>query len=229
MQVEQQVFGGNNILVATCPSATAYESISASLVNEDSTAVAVGDTTIGVDDDSAFNVGDIISFSTSANTEDFDDGDEYRITAIASEQLTIVQHPRGAGGLKRAVVDNSKIKRKWRYYDQVDGAPGTSPYVSERSGSGDEIHVVVVDEDGGISGTPGTVLETYSKLSKASDAKSPQGDTNYYPTVIFNKSNYIYWMDHNTAGTNWGNAASGTTYTAVNTPTSEALSGGREW
>jgi phage tail sheath protein FI len=217
---------GNNILVATCPSATAYESISASLVNEDSTAVAVGDTTIGVDDDSAFNVGDIISFSTSANTEDFDDGDEYRITAIASEQLTIVQHPRGAGGLKRAVVDNSKIKRKWRYYDQVDGAPGTSPYVSERSGSGDEIHVVVVDEDGGISGTPGTVLETYSKLSKASDAKSPQGDTNYYPTVIFNKSNYIYWMDHNTAGTNWGNAASGTTYTAVNTPTSEALSGG---
>jgi len=81
---------GNNILVATCPSATAYESISASLVNEDSTAVAVGDTTIGVDDDSAFNVGDIISFSTSANTEDFDDGDEYRITAIASEQLTIV-------------------------------------------------------------------------------------------------------------------------------------------
>jgi phage tail sheath protein FI len=217
---------GNNILVATCPSATAYESISASLVNEDSTAVAVGDTTIGVDDDSAFNVGDIISFSSSANTEDFDDGDEYRITAIASEQLTIVQHPRGAGGIKRAVVDNSKIKRKWRYYDQVNGAPGTSPYVSERSGSGDEIHVVVVDEDGGISGTPGTVLETYSKLSKASDAKSPQGDTNYYPTVIFNKSNYIYWMDHNTAGTNWGNAASGTTYTAVNTPTSEALSGG---
>jgi phage tail sheath protein FI len=217
---------GNNILVATCPSATAYESISASLVNEDSTAVAVGDTTIGVDDDSAFNVGDIISFSTSANTEDFDDGDEYRITAIASEQLTIVQHPRGAGGIKRAVVDNSKIKRKWRYYDQVNGAPGTSPYVSERSGSGDEIHVVVVDEDGGISGTPGTVLEAYSKLSKASDAKSPQGDTNYYPTVIFNKSNYIYWMDHNTAGTNWGNAASGTTYTAVNTPTSEALSGG---
>ena len=217
---------GNNILVATCPSATAYESISASLVNEDSTAVAVGDTTIGVDDDSAFNVGDIISFSTSANTEDFDDGDEYRITAIASEQLTIVQHPRGAGGIKRAVVDNSKIKRKWRYYDQVNGTPGTSPYVSERSGSGDEIHVVVVDEDGGISGTPGTVLEAYSKLSKASDAKSPQGDTNYYPTVIFNKSNYIYWMDHNTAGTNWGNAASGTTYTAVNTPTSEALSGG---
>ena len=46
---------------------------------------AVGDTTMAVDDDSAyFNVGDIIQFSTTASTEDFDDGDEYRITAIAS-------------------------------------------------------------------------------------------------------------------------------------------------
>jgi len=217
---------GNNLLVATCPSATAFESVSSSLVNEDSTSVAVGDTTVGVDDDSAFNVGDIIDFSTSANTEDFDDGDEYRITAIGSEQLTIVQHPRGAGGLKRAVVDNSKIRRRWRYYDQVDGAPGTSPYVSTRNGSGDEIHVVVVDEDGGISGVPGTVLESFSKLSKASDAKTPQGDTNYYPTVLKNKSNYIYWMDHNTSGSNWGTAASGTTFTSVTTPTSESLSGG---
>ena len=217
---------GNNLLVATCPSATAFESVSSSLVNEDSTSVAVGDTTVGVDDDSAFNVGDIIAFSTSANTEDFDDGDEYRITAIGSEQLTIVQHPRGAGGLKRAVVDNSKIRRRWRYYDQVDGAPGTSPYVSTRNGSGDEIHVVVVDEDGGISGVPGTVLESFSKLSKASDAKTPQGDTNYYPTVLKNKSNYIYWMDHNTSGSNWGTAASGTTFTSVTTPTSESLSGG---
>jgi phage tail sheath protein FI len=33
-------------------------------------------------------------------------------------------------------------------------------------------------------------------------------------------------MDHNTSGTNWGNAASGTTFTSVTTPTSESLSGG---
>ncbi len=98
-------------------------------------------------------------------------------------------------------------------------APGTSTFVSDRSGSGDEIHVVVVDEDGGITGVPGQVLETFSKLSKASDAKTPQGDINYYPEVIYNKSQYIYWMDHNTSGTNWGSNASGTTFTAVNTPT----------
>jgi hypothetical protein len=55
----------------------------------------------------------------------------------------------------------------------------------------DEIHVVVVDEDGGISGVPGTILETYSKVSKASDAKDPQGNDNYYPNVIYTKSQYI--------------------------------------
>ena len=219
---------GNNLLVATCPSATAYEQISSSSVANDSSAASVGDTTIAVDEGSDFNVGDIIQFSTTAATEDFDDGDSYRVTAINSETLTFVQHPRGAGGLKRVISDNSKIKRKWRYFDAVDGAPGTSTWTSERSGSGDEIHVVVVDQDGGVSGTPGEVIEVFSKLSKAADAKTPQGDTNYYPTVIKNKSQYIYWTDHNTSGTNWGNNASGTTFTAVNIPTSEALSGGAD-
>ena len=215
---------GNSLLVSTCPSGQAFEEISATLV--DDTSVAVGDTTIETDLGGAFNVGDIVSFSTTASTSDFDDGEQYRVTAINTNALTIVQHPRGSGGLKRVITDNAHIKRKWRYYDAVDGAPGTSPWTSERSGSGDEIHVVVVDEDGAISGTPGEVLEVFSKMSKASDAKTPQGDTNYYPTVIKNKSNYIYWMDHNTGGTNWGSAATGITFTAVTDPVLESLTGG---
>ena len=217
---------GNNLLVSTCPSAAAYEEVSTSLVASDSTSNAVGDTTVAVDEGSVFNVGDIIQFSTTADTEDFDDGDLYRVTAINSETLTFVQHPRGAGGLKRVVADNSKIKRRWRYYDQVDGAPGTSAWTSNRSGSNDEIHVVVVDEDGGITGTPGEVIETFSKLSKAADAKTPQGDTNYYPTVIKNQSNYIYWMDHQTSdNTGWGTNASGVTFGA-GSPITVSLSGG---
>ena len=222
---------GNNLLVSTCPSAAAFEQTttgaSISLVNEASN-TAVGDTVITVDDGSHFNVGDILSFSTTATTEDFDDGEEYRITGISTNDVTIVQHPRGSGGLKRIILDNSHIRRRWKYYDSVDGAPGTSAYASARSGVNDEIHVVVVDEDGGISGTPGTVLETFSKLSKGSDAKTPQGDTNYYPTVIKNRSQHIYWMDHNTSGTNWGSAVTGVTFTAVNTPTLESLSAGSD-
>ena len=218
---------GNSLQVSICPSATAFESISSAKVASTSTTNAVGNTTIAVDDGSQFSVGDIIQFSTTADTDDYDDGDFYRVTASgARETLTIVQHPRGSGGLKRVILDNSKIKRRWRYYDSVDRAPGTSAFASARGGSGDELHIVVVDEDGVISGEPGRVLESFSSLSKASDAKTPQGDINYYPEVLYNRSQYIYWMDHLTTGTNWGNAAAGTTFTAVNTPSLESLSGG---
>ena len=220
---------GNNLLVATCPSANAFEQTTTTAQQVNGGAAA-GATSVTVDTDATnyLNVGDIVEFSSTGGGTDFTTGEQYRLTAVSATSITLVQHPRGAGGLITAVVDDARIKRKWRYYDQVDGAPGTSSYVSTRSGANDEIHVVVVDEDGGISGVPGTVLESYSKLSKASDAKTPQGDVNYYPTVIQNKSNYIFWMDHNTSGTNWGNAAASTTYTAVDVPTSESQSGGAD-
>ena len=215
---------GNTLLVSTCPSATAYEEEGATTVND--AATAVGDTTIVVTDGTALNVGDIVSFSTTAATNDYDDGHQYRITGISTHTLTIVQKESGSGGLLTTITDGANVRRRWRYYDSVGTGPGTSAYVSDRSGSGDEIHVVVVDEDGEVTGVPGSVLETYEKLSKAADAKTPQGDTNYYPDVIYAKSQYVYWMDHNTSGTNWGSNASGTTFTAVDTPTLESLSGG---
>ena len=217
---------GNTLLGSTCPSATAYEEEGATTVNDGST--AVGDTTITVTDGTQLNVGDIISFSTTAATNDYDDGHQYRITNIATHDLTIVQKDSGSGGLLTTITNGANVRRRWRYYDSVGTGPGTSPFVSDRSGSGDEIHVVVVDEDGEFSGVPGQVLETFEKLSKAADAKTPQGDTNYYPDVIYTKSQHVYWMDHNTSGTNWGSNASGTTFTAVDTPTLESLSGGAD-
>ena len=219
---------GNNLLVSTCPSATAYEEEGATTLNDSST--AVGDTTITVTDGGTLNVGDVIAFSTTAATNDYDDGEEYRITGISTHDITIVQHERGSGGLKRTLTDGVNVRRRWRFYDQagINGAPGTSPFASARGGSNDEIHIVIQDEDGGVTGVPGQVIEVFSALSKAADAKTPQGGTNYYPDVIYNQSRFIYWMDHNTSGTNWGNNATGTTYTAVNDPTLESLSAGAD-
>ena len=217
---------GNNLLVTTCPSANAFEQTTTTSQQVDGS-TSVGDTTITVDSDATnyINVGDIIEFSSTASGVDFTTGEKYRVTNVASTQLTIVQHPRGGGLI--SVVDNARIKRKWRYADQVDGTSGTSVWTSTRSGLGDEIHAVVVDEDGGISGVPGTVLESFSKLSKASDAKSTQGEVLYYPTVIQNKSKYVFWMDHNTSGTNWGNTLLQEQHLLlVDVPTSESLSGG---
>jgi len=215
---------GNSLQVSTCPSATAYEEEGATTVNDAST--SVGDTVVTVADGTALNVGDIISFSTTAATNDYDDGHQYRITGISTHDITIVQKDSGSGGLLTTLTNGGNVRRRWRYYDSVGSGPGTSEFVSTRSGSGDEIHVVVVDEDGGETGVPGSVLETFEKLSKAADAKTPQGDSNYYPDVIYAQSKYVYWMDHNTSGSNWGSNASGVTFTAVNTPTLESLSGG---
>jgi len=210
---------GNNIKVSICPSSTAYEETSKTTVNN--TNLAVGDTSVTLTSASGFTVGDIVNFGESG-------GYEYRITAIDSATLTIVRHPSGVGGLHTAVANGSSVRRRWQYYDLVSAAPGTSPYASDRSGSNDELHVVVVDEDGGITGKAGDVLEVYDSLSKASDAKTPQGDTNYYPDVIYNKGAYVYWMDHHSSGSNWGDTAQSTTFTAVTTVKNDSLRGGAD-
>jgi len=82
----------------------------------------------------------------------------------------------------------------WEYKNTFDAAPGTSSYVEERDGSNDEIHVVVVDKNGRITGTKGTVLETYPFVSLAKNARKPDGSTNYVANVINDQSSYIYWV-----------------------------------
>ena len=64
--------------------------------------------------------------------------------------------------------------------------------------SNDEIHIVVQDEDGLITGTKNEVLETFGFLSLISDAKDSVGNSNYYKDVIERESNYIYWSGHST-------------------------------
>jgi len=86
-------------------------------------------------------------------------------------------------------------------WNQVAPQPGTSAHVGDRGGSNDEMHIVVVDVNGGVTGTPNTVLEKFLYVSKASDGKSAEGSLVYYPEVILNQSNYIYWGSHEN-GTN---------------------------
>ena len=90
----------------------------------------------------------------------------------------------------------------------ISPRPGTSPYVAERGGANDEMHIVVYDSTGVITGKPNTLLEKFTYVSKANDAKTSSGAVNYYPTVILNKSQYVYWGSHeNDAYDVSGNAA----------------------
>lgn len=77
--------------------------------------------------------------------------------------------------------------------------PSTSPWVADRAGRNDQMHILVIDGDGKLTGTPGSVLEKFLFVSKASDARGTQGETVYYRDVVKNNSTYIYWGSHESA------------------------------
>jgi len=119
----------------------------------------------------------------------------------------------------------------WAYAGNFDAEPGTSNYASDlgKSSSDDELHIVVVDEDGAISGTVNTVLETFAFVSQGSDAKKDDGTSNYYKDVINNNSKYIWWIGHDSSLTEAGNTvAAQNTFTTVNAVISDSLSGGSD-
>ena len=222
---------GNSLAVTLCASSTAYsQDITAtSFVNG---AGSAADTTVTVDDidDSTYDifVGDIVSFFTDSGFGTYatgHEGIEYEVTArnITTNVMTIREKDNPAGtGLVASLADNSYIRRRWKFYDLFDGAPGTSQWSTDNGrGTNDEMHIVVYDTTGDLSGfdsdiaglrTQG-VLETYSRLSKNKNAKTSQGNGNYYNDVLYRQSSYIYWMDHpvtsdtadiTSSGTNWG-------------------------
>ena len=90
---------------------------------------------------------------------------------------------------------NSIITRNWEYFNSVNGAPGISNYVSQRTSNtaiNDQVHIVVVDEAGSFTGTPGQILEVWPNLSRATDAKGEQGGSIYYGDVLNNSSQYVW-------------------------------------
>ncbi len=167
---------GNGLKVSVCPSATAYETEGVTTVSD--SAVAVGDTQITVASGTNIGVGDIISFSSTAGTNDYDDGLEYEVTNVSSNDITFKKKV-GTGGLGAICPNGANVRRRWQYYDQVNGAPGTSPDVEKAGRSNDELHLVVVDADGSVNGTKDEVLEIYEKVSKAKDAKDAGGSNNF--------------------------------------------------
>ena len=216
---------GNSLKVSACYEADNYEQTNVTTLDADE---AAGQTEISVTATTGFTLGDIVNFGEA-------DGSEYKVTAIdTGNSITIERFGTSNtdGGLRSAIVDTTPVRRRWEFYDLFDSAPGTSDYVKDRSGveTGDEMHIVVIDTDGSITGVPGQVVETFAGVSKLSDAKKTDGSTNYYVDVIYNESTMIYWMDHPTVSTGYGNTIatqSTTLFTAQNqVVTTDSLAGG---
>jgi len=103
---------------------------------------------------------------------------------------------------------SNTFSKYWEYFNTVDSAPGISDYQSSQGNTTavDELHVVVADEDGKFSGVPGTILEVYKGLSRATDAKTTDGSANFYKTVINENSKYVWFGNHrSTAPANTAN------------------------
>ena len=86
-------------------------------------------------------------------------------------------------------VNGNTIKLEW---DTLADAPGTSSYVAARGGRFDEVHVVVIDDKGDITGNAGTILEKHLSLSKAKDGEYSVGSTSYWRKYLATNSKYIY-------------------------------------
>ena len=91
--------------------------------------------------------------------------------------------------------------------------PGTSEFASARGISHDEVHVVVIDTTGDVSGSPNTILERFTYLSKLYDATGSEGTNIYYRTVVNDQSQYIFNGSHPAQyallGDAWGAASTG--------------------
>ena len=92
-------------------------------------------------------------------------------------------------------VFDSATMTGWAYASSFDAAPGTSTFATNKNASNDEMHIAVIDQGGLLSGTVGTVLETYPFVSKASDAKNTDGSTNFAKDIVNERSQYIYMVD----------------------------------
>ena len=113
------------------------------------------------------------------------------------------------------------------FWKSLASKPSTTEYASERSSRNDEFHVAIVDDDGSVTGTSGNIVEKWTGLSKASDARISPSTGIYYKDYIANFSNQIFvgaaqtgvGMKHTMlsgyavdSGGVWGTKANGVTF-----------------
>ena len=138
--------------------------------------------------------------SAAPTVKNRDNWDSQLAARDSDDHTFIAKYPGDLGNslqIKLLQADSADATTKFdadaTFVANFDGAPGTSSYASGVGATSDEIHVMVVDQDGLISGVQGEVLESFPFLSVAKNAKSADGSTNFIKDVINNASAYV-WM-----------------------------------
>lgn len=131
-------------------------------------------------------------------------------------------------------------------WDTIADRPSTSAYAAARSSRFDEVHIIIIDDQGTITGNAGTILEKHLSLSKAKDAEFSVGSPSYWRKYLYNASSYIFggsqpvgvvttgFSDNGSAqfeldgDTGWDQDAQDTIFAAAGS-NSYALSGGKNY
>ena len=138
------------------------------------------------------------------------------------------KYPGDLGNSIRVEVADANTYTGWAFASSFTDAPSTSNFVSTKGGANDEIHIVVVDAQGKFSGSANAVLERYSFVSKASDAKTFDGSNNFYKDVLNSRSRYVWWLAHPDAGTNWGTDSTNKSFAQLPTRINTQFAGGSD-
>lgn len=135
---------------------------------------------------------------------------ESSITPNSTSNFFVAKYPGELGNSIGVSLADAGTYASWAYKDNFDSAPATSNFATAAGTTLDEIHVVVYDAGGKISGTKGTILEKFGFVSKASNAKNSDGTSNYYKNVLNSRSKYVWFNGHPSAAANsntaWGTA-----------------------
>ena len=159
------------------------------------------------------------------------------LSAAGSYGMFAARYPGALGNSLKVSLwasPNSAAYSSWEYNEEFNSVPSTSTYVSNVNGANDEMHIIVVDEDGKFTGVSNTILEKFSYISKASDATNDDGSSNYYVNVINQKSRYIYIINPavdangNSNTSTWGNPASNTSFNQGLNHYTASLNSGRD-
>ena len=201
---------GNSIKVSACWTAAGYSKATGAGAGATGVVASGGvknttTVTFGTGEGANWVAGDIMSFPTIAAEK----GQKYSVVSVAGEVVTIKRYPVvNAVGFYTTIAATTVATKTWQYWDQFDGAPGTTTWcknMQQGATTGvDEMHIIVVDADGTITGVSGTILEKYEGVSKFIGAVSDSGDAIYWWDRIYIESNYIYIMDNPAGATNWG-------------------------
>ena len=104
-------------------------------------------------------------------------------------------------------------------WDQIANRPSTSSYNAGRGGRFDEIHVVVIDDLGTVTGNAGTILEKHLSLSKAKDGEYSVGSPSYWRKYLETNSSYLFGGSQPVGVVTTGFSSSGASTFTLNTDT----------